>query len=739
MDRPSPARRGNALSAKVNSACQRCRRHKSRCDLFRPCTLCVRADVECVSASHGETHASTNSGRRRRVDEATHEQSRVRSPTPACANARQPSVYESNGTQTPQFGRSSSNVDYGEAESTMGITRKIFQLGRRTIDNRAISAIPDGEVVPCGSSPNQASLQKRPISAILSYSLPSRQVTEMLLEEYFDSVHWFSLVIHEPIFRKQYESVADGFGCPDQKGFLILLTTVLGIAAWYLSQKGIDGQSQDTEDMKQWSSELLRHTESQMYEIITEASLVSVQTCILLGSYGLYHGKPSSSFALLGAAIKTGQALGLHRETSRGEVHDREERKRVWWTIYTWDRFASITYGKPLGINDKDCNVSMPAEFVENCRFDREKAETPICYSAYQRELNMLYLIASPMLETIFGIRTSGSLDAAAMAHHSALIDRIHEQLTQWRQQLPSHLVFNLNKDCQLDPPAQVKAHRLQSLSLQLTYDNIVVVLHRPFLAQQVDDLFKALTDSRPEPLSTSTASAVPQYPVGSGMSSSELWWNAAVQTSRVTELPHLAQLATDTHLVAFLAINLFNSAIVMVVCALSDPLSDRAQEAKRTITRIYRLQELVGRRSKLSMQSSVVLQDVIRLLLNRVAEAMLAPIVAPARVSSNGADGSNPVVQPGHPSVEDTLRLPLSVPRDTAPYFSTAVAHTGKGTEILDHALPQDTSFNGQNHGSADFQSGLATASTPVEWDTLSSGLYGDNDLYWIWNTITD
>jgi hypothetical protein len=29
----------------------------------------------------------------------------------------------------------------------------------------------------------------------------------------------------------------------------------------------------------------------------------------------------------------------------------------VWWTIYTWDRFASITYGRPLGINDKDCNL----------------------------------------------------------------------------------------------------------------------------------------------------------------------------------------------------------------------------------------------------------------------------------------------------------------------------------------------------------------------------------------------
>ncbi|KAJ5226611.1 uncharacterized protein N7469_006617 [Penicillium citrinum] len=32
---------------KVGRACGRCRRQKLRCDIQRPCTLCLRAGVEC--------------------------------------------------------------------------------------------------------------------------------------------------------------------------------------------------------------------------------------------------------------------------------------------------------------------------------------------------------------------------------------------------------------------------------------------------------------------------------------------------------------------------------------------------------------------------------------------------------------------------------------------------------------------------------------------------------------------
>lgn len=127
--------------------------------------------------------------------------------------------------------------------------------------------------------------------------------------------------------------------------------------------------------------------------------------------------------------------------------------------------------------------------------------------------------------------------------------------------------------------------------------------------------------------------------------------------------MPQLAQLATDSHLVAFLAINLFNSAIVMAVLALSDPLSDRAQQVKRTITRIFRLQELLGKKTQLSVQSNFVLKDVIHMLLRREADAMLAPVLLPDVQMIPANDTTSAEQEVALMSVEDTLRLPMQLP----------------------------------------------------------------------------
>jgi hypothetical protein len=66
--------------------------------------------------------------------------------------------------------------------------------------------------------------------------------------------------------------------------------------------------------------------------------MTAVQTMVLLGTFYVYHGKPNLSFSLLGATVKSAHAAGLHKSSRIASKDDMEERKRVWWTIYTWDR-----------------------------------------------------------------------------------------------------------------------------------------------------------------------------------------------------------------------------------------------------------------------------------------------------------------------------------------------------------------------------------------------------------------
>lgn len=605
-------------------------------------------------------------------------------------HARSPAAHLGNGDSgiSPHPRDLPSSLNCGEAESAIGIARKICELGSQYIDERTTSAIPGFQVSNNSSLHTSATNGHRvAISSVLGNPFPPMRLVYSLLEDYFDAVHWFSLAIYEPKFRKKLHSIADGCAYPSQRPFLVLLAIILGMAAWYRHQRGNADLDDNNDDHGRWSAELIRFVESNLVELMDQPSVTAAQTCILLGSHYVYHGRPNLSFSLLGATIKMSQSLGLHRQLGRGNFEDTEESKRVWWTIYTWDRFASITYGRPLGINDKDCNLEMPEDVLENPRFIAPAADqgNTVCYSTYQRELNRLYLLASPALKAVFGSRTFGNSEQLAGDTYFTLVKHATQDLQRWRCSLPNHLALDLKRDFRPDGTMRSRAYALQSLSLQLTYDNLLIVLHRPLIARKVHHLSTAKKGTTSDnemnapanhptvPSLSSQGHSEPSFEDAfpdAGTASSKLWMEAAERTSKVIELPVLAQLATDSHLVAFLAINLFNAAIVLAVMAISEPLSDTAQEIKRTITRILRLQDLLGKRSALSKQSTAVLKNVITMLLNRESAAMLAPITGASQSTGHQASMQN-TADPSSMSVEDTLRLPLNATLDSH-YHST-------------------------------------------------------------------
>lgn len=159
-----------------------------------------------------------------------------------------------------------------------------------------------------------------------------------LVQEYFDSVHWFSLVVYEPTFRASLNNICEHRPQRAQRPFLLLLSTVLGLAAWYRSQKPGNEQGGGSVNWKDWSSKLIANAQSQILDIMDDRSLTAIQTLTLLGSFYVYHGRPNLSFALLGATVRAAQAAGIHKHTPRASSDAVQERSRVWWTIYTWDR-----------------------------------------------------------------------------------------------------------------------------------------------------------------------------------------------------------------------------------------------------------------------------------------------------------------------------------------------------------------------------------------------------------------
>lgn len=330
----------------------------------------------------------------------------------------------------------------------------------------------------------------------------------------------------------------------------------------------------------------------------------------------------------------------------------------------------------------------------------------PICFSAYQRELNKLYLIASPAIENIYSAKAH---DSRAALETVAIVRDVTLRLWRWRRRLPEQLSPRLDNDSPSTLTAGAKAHCLQSLSLQLTFDSLIIVLHRPFIKHRFDLLYTDLTRHRSEVDSNSeiqqtSPSTSSEASLALDTSSHQQWWEAAVRTSRVTELPQLAQFATDSHLIAFLAINLFNAAMVMVVVALSDPLANSSQEAKRAVSRIYRLQETLGSRSTLSEQSSRVLRSLVQLLLRRETDAILAPVAQETRQPAEKASSLRDEVDPNRMTVRDALSMPFGS------RFEHSSEQQTSQSKDLRHGLASTSQFN----------SGLTTVQKGMQYRVL-------------------
>ena len=120
----------------------------------------------------------------------------------------------------------------------------------------------------------------------------------------------------------------------------MLILTILLMGARYASRTSIAGTCLQDIDLEELQSAILDRVKIHFFDIMNDVGVESVQVCILLGSFYLYTGKPNLALAVLGAGIRSAQALNLHCEPLWGNIDDvtRETRKRAWWVIYNFDR-----------------------------------------------------------------------------------------------------------------------------------------------------------------------------------------------------------------------------------------------------------------------------------------------------------------------------------------------------------------------------------------------------------------
>lgn len=184
--------------------------------------------------------------------------------------------------------------------------------------------------------------------------LPPRHVADHLLESYYASIHTVVPLLHWPTFMGEYEE-AYRIGTLDRipTAWVSLLFAVLAVGVVFSTDPNI----QRPHKGKEYSEIAQKLTDIWNDEFTIDHVKRALLTSIFLTEMNLKSG----AWTWLGVATRIAQDIGLHTNTGPWPLIEGEMRRRVWWSIYAWDRLLSVEMGRPLLIEDADCDVALPA------------------------------------------------------------------------------------------------------------------------------------------------------------------------------------------------------------------------------------------------------------------------------------------------------------------------------------------------------------------------------------------
>lgn len=217
-------------------------------------------------------------------------------------------------------------------------------------------------------------------------------------------------------------------------------------------------------------------------EITTiQALLVMTSSLFALGD------ERSAAWLYAGTAFRMIIDLGMHVDATmlmnmrRISDEDLEIRRRVFWGAFVVDKIQSLYQGRPASLQDFDTKVSL--SFMDH--FEELENWQPFAYSDVQSypgspaysvstftQLCKLSLILNAIVNRVYSERSSNRSPQELIATLTSL----DTQLQSWQNALPEHLRFS-NHQVQATPPPHV-------LSLLALYNVLLILLHRPFVAE---------------------------------------------------------------------------------------------------------------------------------------------------------------------------------------------------------------------------------------------------------------
>ncbi|KAI1268422.1 fungal-specific transcription factor domain-containing protein [Xylariaceae sp. FL1019] len=460
-------------------ACNRCHTQKTKCTGEKPCRGCVRS---------GNSSQCTYPNRERKVtvlesyiDKLEAENAALKKATVSPSKNQTPKNADQAQDSVDSGGRATSDPTTDEDEPTPDMADPLLEdrllTDRNQVFSRAVyiggaactafatrlgSRAYDGQsrqsasfVVPMVKD---ASLLR---SLDVPYALPNRAYTQVLVQVVLRFVGHDYHLLTKRTFMKMIDKIYEDPEDADQMS-LCRLFVVLALGELYLKGTG----TSDRGEKKVPGTQFFLTAVSLFREEYEEPDIDYIQTLLLLSFYSHALNRKNTAYTYAGLALRLSVTLGLHRNITYDANFrpiEIENRRRVWWTVYCFDRMCSSKLGHVPMIRDQDIDAPLPSS---EC-LSTDEADDFV--DAQQLIANVtLSRITGSILRLIYGATPHRAKDFVRNVH------TVLNSLKQWESELPIDLKLDHNR---------FPSYKSRSVaSLRLHFNQCIILTTRPIL-----------------------------------------------------------------------------------------------------------------------------------------------------------------------------------------------------------------------------------------------------------------
>ncbi|KLO13295.1 hypothetical protein SCHPADRAFT_904359 [Schizopora paradoxa] len=306
---------------------------------------------------------------------------------------------------------------------------------------------------------------------IIIERLPAKEQALYLVNCYFDNASW----MYHPITRAQFdESVFSYVYDPEPEAehdpieshrlSMLLIVLATGILV------DLNSRSHSTHAASYFQ---LSKAALSLSSILEEPSILSIQALVVMCHYLFLADVNGPRWTLMGIVVKLAQSIGLHRDSSRWKLGPEETQKRraLFWEIYVYDSWQSLTYGRPPSLSTAHIDCKMAHETTKNA-----SGQVEMSFDAWKHRFSSECL--SIIHDQVFGARTP------SYATVMELDKRVRAYYVPPSLQVPGFGGSSMYVDG-VPPSMQLTMQQHVILAIKET---TLLYMHRGFFAKALDD-----------------------------------------------------------------------------------------------------------------------------------------------------------------------------------------------------------------------------------------------------------